>query len=161
MSKDLNPLSRYGLLGLSALVVILDQLSKYVIRRNFEIYEVKNFMPGWNWMLAYNEGAAFSFLSSQSGWQQLMFGGIALVVAVALIYYLLWKSYHLLAGLGFSFILGGALGNLIDRIADGRVTDFIDWYAGNYHWPTFNVADSFITVGVALLIIEGIFVSKK
>jgi signal peptidase II len=65
------------------------------------------------------------------------------------------------AGLGFSFILGGALGNLIDRIADGRVTDFIDWYAGNYHWPTFNVADSFITVGVALLIIEGIFVSKK
>lgn len=162
--KNFKPVTtgfRYGLLAISALVVILDQLSKYVIRNNFDLYEMKNFIPGWNWILIYNEGSAFGFLDKQGGWQQFMFGGIAIIVAVALVYYLLWKSYHWLAGLGFSFILGGALGNLIDRIADGRVTDFIDWYAGTYHWPAFNLADSFITVGVALLIIEGIFVSKK
>ena len=75
--------------------------------------------------------------------------------------YLLNKTYSLLSGIGLSFILGGALGNLVDRIIHGKVTDFIDWYYHNHHWPAFNIADSFISVGVALLIIEGLFFAEK
>ena len=112
-------------------------------------------------MLAYNEGAAFSFLANEGGWQKIIFALFAGLVSLALIYYLLRKSYQLIAGFAFSFILGGALGNLIDRIYAGKVTDFIEWFAGSYHWPAFNLADSFITVGVTLLIIESVFFNKK
>ena len=160
MKKE-NPMGRYGLIALSILVVIVDQLSKFVIRNNFSLYESKNFIPGWDWILIYNEGSAFGFLAHQGGWQQFLFGGLALFISIGLIYYILWKEYHRLTGLAFSFILGGSLGNLIDRIADGRVTDFIDWYVSGYHWPAFNIADSFISVGVVLLIIESLFIRKS
>lgn len=152
---------RLSLLGLSVLVIILDQLTKQLVRSSLNLYQVKSFLPFWNWTLAFNEGAAFSFLANQSGWQKIFFALIAFIVSVGLIYFILTKSYSLLAGIAFGFILGGALGNLIDRVVAGKVTDFIDWYIGSHHWPAFNVADSFITVGVTLLIIDSIFFSKK
>ncbi|WP_245866355.1 signal peptidase II [Aquella oligotrophica] len=161
MQKELTKSCRMGLLGISLIVIVLDQISKYIVRGHLELYQLKPVMPFWNWTLAYNEGAAFSFLASQNGWQKIFFAGIAIAVSIGLIYYIMTKPFNLLAGLAFSFILGGALGNLIDRIVAGKVTDFIDWYVGTHHWPAFNVADSFITVGVTLLIIDSLFVSKK
>jgi len=159
--NQLSKPCRFGLLGLSLIVIVLDQISKYIARSNLDLYQMKPVMPFWNWTLAYNEGAAFSFLASQNGWQKVFFATIAAAVSIGLIYYIMTKAYHLVAGIAFSFILGGALGNLTDRIVAGKVTDFIDWYVGNHHWPAFNVADSFITVGVTLLIIDSLFISKK
>ena len=158
---QLTKKSRFGLLGLSIIVIVLDQLTKQLVLKSLSLYQVKPFLPFWNWTLAFNEGAAFSFLANQSGWQKVFFALVALVVSIGLIYFILTKAYNALAGVAFSFILGGALGNLIDRIRAGKVTDFIDWYIGNHHWPAFNVADSFITIGVTLLIIDSIFFSKK
>lgn len=159
--NNLSLRSRWGLLALSLVLILVDQFTKYLVRANLFEFQVKPFLPFWNWVLVYNEGAAFSFLGSQNGWQKIMFGTIAVLVAVGLIYFLLRKSYQLIAGFGFSLILAGAIGNLVDRILAGKVTDFIDWYVGTHHWPAFNFADSCISVGVALLIIESIFFSKQ
>lgn len=152
---------RFGLIAISIVIILLDQFTKHIARSNLLEFTPKIFLPHWNWLLMYNEGAAFSFLDNQNGWQKIFFTVIASVVSLALIYYILRKCYKLIVGISFSFILGGALGNLIDRIHAGKVTDFIDWYAGTYHWPSFNIADSFITAGVTLLIIETIFFSKS
>ncbi len=159
--NNLSLRSRWGLLTLSLILILVDQFTKHLVRANLFEFQVKPFLPSWNWVLVYNEGAAFSFLGSQNGWQKIMFGTIAVLVAVGLIYFLLRKSYQLIAGFGFSLILAGAIGNLVDRILAGKVTDFIDWYVGTHHWPAFNFADSCISVGVALLIIESIFFSKQ
>ena len=159
--KKISTSCRVGLLGISIIVIILDQISKHFARSSLELYLPKAFLPSWNWTLMYNEGAAFSFLGNQGGWQKIMFAGFAIVVSAALIYYIMRKSYQMIAGVAFSFILGGALGNLVDRITAGKVTDFIDWYVGTHHWPAFNLADSFICVGVTLLVIESLFFSKK
>ena len=118
-------------------------------------------MPFWNWTLAYNQGAAFSLFADQGGWQRIFFGVVALVVSIGIVYYILNRKFTGLTGVAISFILGGAVGNLVDRIMFGKVTDFIDWHYSVHHWPAFNVADSFITVGVTLLIIEGVFFSKN
>lgn len=152
---------RFWLLAISLIIILLDQLTKYLARSNLDLFQVKPVMPSFNWMLAYNRGAAFNFLATQGDWPRLFFGTIAVIVALCLVFYILNKSYSYLTGVGLSFILGGAVGNLIDRVIFGRVTDFIDWYYASYHWPTFNIADSFVTIGVTLLIIESIFFSKK
>jgi len=158
---ELSHRCRYGLLAISLIVIILDQVSKYYMRHHLGLYQVLPFMKYWNWTLAYNEGAAFSFLANQGGWQKILFGIVAFVVAIGLVYYILNKAYSGLAGLALSFILGGAIGNLIDRILFGKVTDFIDWYFQTHHWPAFNVADTFVTIGVTLLIIENLFFAKS
>lgn len=152
---------RFGLLALSAILIALDQWTKAIIRNSFELYQVKPFLPHWNWVLVYNEGAAFSFLADQSGWQKIVFGAIALIVSIGIIYFILKKTYSTISGFAFSLIMAGALGNLIDRSMHGKVTDFVDWFVGNHHWPAFNVADSCVCVGVALLIIESIFFAPK
>ncbi len=152
---------RFGLLGFSFIIIILDQITKEVARHNLMLYQVKPFVQYWSWTLAYNKGAAFSFLADQSGWQKLFFGLVALIVSICLVYYILNRSYSRLSGIALSFILGGALGNLIDRILYGEVTDFVLWYYRSHSWPAFNVADSFITVGITLLIIENVFFGKK
>ena len=151
---------RFGLLGVSLIVLILDQVTKYYARHYLELHEFKQFTKFWNWTLAYNQGAAFSLLANQGGWQQLFFGLIAFVVTVGLVYYILNCRFSGLTGLALSFILGGAAGNLIDRILLGKVTDFIDWYYKAHHWPTFNIADSFISIGVTILIVESLFFAK-
>lgn len=153
--------NRFWLLGLSLLIILLDQLTKHIVRRNLSLYEVKGFMPYWNWTLAYNQGAAFSFLADKGSWPKVFFGVIAVLVSIGLVYYILNRAYSCLTGFGLSLILGGAVGNLIDRIVEGRVTDFVDWHYGTHHFAAFNLADSAISVGVALLIIESLFFSQK
>ena len=113
--NNLSLRSRWGLLTLSLILILVDQFTKHLVRANLFEFQVKPFLPSWNWVLVYNEGAAFSFLGSQNGWQKIMFGTIAVLVAVGLIYFLLRKSYQLIAGFGFSLILAGAIGNLVDR----------------------------------------------
>jgi signal peptidase II len=112
--------------------------------------------------LVYNRGAAFSFLSDADGWQRIFFIVLTVVVLVFMLRWLrsLTASQSLLAA-ALSLIIGGAIGNLIDRIATGQVVDFLDFYYQTWHWPAFNVADSAITLGVVLLLYDTLFVSGK
>jgi signal peptidase II len=158
--KGLARAYRFGLLGLALVIIILDQITKTIARNNLDLFHMRPFLKFWNWTLAYNQGAAFSFLANGDSWARLFLAIIAVVVAIALVYYLLTRPYSGLTGIALAFILGGAVGNLIDRIIAGKVTDFIDWYYSEYHWPAFNLADSFICIGVTLLIIENLFFSK-
>ncbi|MGH8751670.1 MAG: signal peptidase II [Burkholderiales bacterium] len=139
-------------LGISALVLVLDQLAKLWVIQVLAHAEVVPITAFFNLVLTYNTGAAFSFLSQASGWQR----GFFIVVAAAASLLITWllKQHHREKrfSLGLSLILGGAVGNLWDRIAHGHVVDFLDFYIQAYHWPAFNVADSAITCGAALLI---------
>ncbi|MCP4128115.1 MAG: lipoprotein signal peptidase [Gammaproteobacteria bacterium] len=145
-------------LWLSLVVVVLDQVSKQLIVSSFMLYEVLELLPLFNLTLAYNEGAAFSFLSDQSGWQRWFLSGVA---AVATLVMVLWlrglKQHERLSAIALALIVGGAVGNLIDRLLFGYVIDFLDFYIGQYHWPAFNVADSAISIGVAILLYEILF----
>ncbi len=108
----------------------------------------------FNLVLTYNPGMAFSLLSEQSGWQRWFLSGIAALASLFIIYLLNKHKDEKLFCISLSFILGGAIGNLYDRITLGHVVDFLDFYVGGYHWPAFNIADSAIFIGAALLIIE-------
>lgn len=149
------------LLIMSFGIIVLDQITKYVARNNLQLFQQKEVCAFWNWTLAFNQGAAFSLFADQGGWQRIFFGVLAVGVSIWLVYFLLNRVYTTATGVAISFILGGALGNLVDRIIFGEVTDFVDWHVGAHHWPAFNLADSFITVGVAIMIIEQVFFTKK
>jgi len=139
---------------LAALVVAIDRLSKLAIVGAMRFGEAREITSFFNLVLIYNRGAAFSFLSDASGWQRAFFIAIA-VIASAIIVALLWRHRRQnLFCLGLALILGGALGNVWDRIQLGYVLDFLDFHALGYHWPAFNAADSSITCGAALLILE-------
>lgn len=141
---------------LAAVVVAADQAAKAVVLGRFSAGEGMVMTPYFNLVLVYNKGAAFSFLSDAPGWQTPLLVGFALV-AIGVVAYLLVRSPgRLLLSIGLALILGGALGNVIDRLRFGQVVDFLDFHAGGYHWPAFNVADSAITVGAALLILDGL-----
>ena len=114
---------------------------------------VMRLMPWMDFKLAFNKGAAFSLFADGSGWQRWFFMGIATVIGLWLCYALLFERTNALTRLAYASILGGAIGNLYDRILHGKVVDFISWHIGNAYWPTFNVADVGICVGVGLLII--------
>lgn len=142
-------------LWLAAAVVLLDQLTKWLAERLLPLYEPLPLMPMLNLTLMHNEGAAFSLLADAGGWQRWFFAGFAVLVTTALLIWLLRLSRHeRLLGAALALLMGGALGNLIDRVRTGRVVDFIDVYYQGWHWPAFNLADSAITIGVALLLFE-------
>ena len=142
---------------ISALVIALDQATKYWISQSLAPGASVPVAPFFNLVLTYNTGAAFSFLSRASGWQRELFIVIAALASFFIIYFI--RRYHRqkLFSFGLSLILGGALGNLWDRIMLGHVVDFLDFYIQAYHWPAFNVADSAITCGAALLIWDGFY----
>ncbi len=142
-------------LWLSLLALILDQASKLAIDANMPLYQSIPLLPSFNLTYVHNTGAAFSFLSTAGGWQRWFFAGLALVVSIGITVWLtrLQKQERLLA-VALSLILGGAIGNLIDRVAYGYVIDFLDVYYGSWHWPAFNIADAAITVGVGLMLAE-------
>ena len=148
-------------LWLSVFIIILDQLSKQLIEAKLLVYETIPLLPFFNLTLAYNEGAAFSFLSDQGGWQRWLFSILAIGVSLVLIIWLrmLTVKDRLLA-LALSFIIGGALGNLIDRLLFGHVIDFLDFYYRDWHWPAFNVADSAIFIGVVFFLLDTV-VNKR
>jgi signal peptidase II len=138
-----------------ALVVILaDQLAKIVIARTFLEGERVNVLPFFDLTLWFNTGAAFSFLSGGSGWQRWAFTGIGIVAALIIIVLLARHGTQKLFALSLALILGGALGNVIDRLWHARVTDFLLFYWKNWYFPAFNLADSAITLGVALLVLD-------
>lgn len=142
-------------LRISLLVVLLDQISKAIMLVWLEPYQTVAVLPMLNMTLAFNTGAAFSFLADAGGWQRWFFTGLALVVSVILIVWLTRIPAHKrLESWSLTLILGGAVGNLIDRLVYGHVVDFIDVYLGSAHWPAFNVADSAICIGAVLLIID-------
>jgi signal peptidase II len=147
-------------LWLSVFVLVLDQATKWLAENTLSLYETIAVLPSLNITLAYNSGAAFSFLADAGGWQRWFFIGLALVVSLVLLVWLAkLKPQAKLEALSLSLILGGAIGNVIDRVAFGHVIDFIDVYYGAMHWPAFNLADSAICIGAVLLIIDS-FVSK-
>jgi signal peptidase II len=147
-----NGMARW--LWLSALVVVLDHATKWLAVGGLEPYRPIPVAPLLNLTLMYNEGAAFSFLSSAGGWQRWFFAGFALAMTVVLVIWLLrLKPGERIMAAALSLVAGGAVGNLIDRVLTGRVVDFVDVYVGDWHWPAFNVADSAITVGVVLLLL--------
>lgn len=133
---------------LAALIMLLDQWSKAWVLANITADEVVEVLPSLNLILRFNEGAAFSFLSNAGGWQQYFFISLALVVSVGIVIWLRkLPAKPLLEPLSLNLILAGALGNVIDRFVQGKVTDFIDFYVGSWHYATFNVADMAITLG--------------
>ena len=147
---------------LSGVVLILDQCSKLIADSLLQFNEPVNLLPFMDLRKVYNPGAAFSFLSDASGWQRWFFVGLTLVVSIILIVWLrrLPAGQARLA-LALSLILGGAAGNLIDRLVYGYVIDFIDLYYRSWHWPAFNVADSAITIGACLLILDAFWGRNK
>ncbi|WP_283744618.1 signal peptidase II [Sideroxydans sp. CL21] len=151
-------LSRWLLV--SVVVIVLDQLSKAAISNHLVYGESFAVMPFFNLVLAHNTGAAFSFLSDAGGLQRWLFSVVALVASAWIIWLLRKHQSQKLFCFALAFILGGALGNLIDRIAYGYVVDFLDFYWGSAHFAAFNLADSAITCGAALLIWDS-FKGKK
>ncbi|MEJ6612887.1 MAG: signal peptidase II [Porticoccus sp.] len=143
-------------------LLIADQLAKYTITQNFLYGEYINIFPGLDFTLVHNTGAAFSFLSDAGGWQRWLFLIISLAASIVLIVWLYrLKASQFFLSTSLALILGGALGNLYDRIFLGYVIDFIDFYYDIYHWPVFNIADASITLGAVFLIFESFLVSKK
>jgi signal peptidase II len=149
-------------LWLSFLVVVLDQVSKQLVERSFALHESMELLPFLNLTLVYNKGAAFSFLSDQGGWQRWVFVGLALVVIPVLVNWVrhLGRQERRIAA-ALTLIIGGAVGNLIDRALLGHVIDFIDLYYGQWHWPAFNIADSAIVIGVAFMLVDVLLGSRR
>ncbi len=138
-------------LSISTVIVLLDQISKQLVERSFDLYERLSVMPFFNLTLAYNEGAAFSFLSDAGGWQRWFFLTLTAAISIVLFFWLK-KAACKIESLAISMVLGGAIGNFIDRLLFGHVIDFLDVYYESHHWPAFNVADMAISGGVVLLI---------
>jgi len=141
-------------LGIALIVLVLDQATKLVVLRTLSYGQVLPVTDFFNLVLVYNKGAAFSFLASGSGWQHYLFSAVAAAASV-LIVYLIWRyPGQKLYCAGLALILGGAVGNLVDRLVYGHVVDFLDFHAFDWHWPAFNVADSAILIGAALFVID-------
>lgn len=154
----------FGWYLLALVVLILDQWTKWLAETNLTFNEpVPVIEPILNWTLAYNYGAAFSFLADAGGWQKWFFSGLALVMALFLTVYLIKAPRQAkLLSIGLALVLGGAVGNLIDRLLHGHVIDFIHvHYADAWHYPIFNIADMGICIGVALILIDMLFLEKK
>lgn len=150
-------------LSIIVLTVAVDQVSKYWVFETFFLFESRTIIPGFfNLTYLTNNGAAFSILAGQPAlWRQVFFIGTALVALVMI--WLFQRSYGRTSKLytvALALVAGGAIGNLIDRIRFGFVIDFLDFYIGAYHWPTFNVADSAIFIGVSLFILKNLVLDR-
>ncbi len=141
---------------LAAGIVIADQLVKWIILGHFAPGERREVTGFLNLVLVFNRGAAFSFLAEAGGWQSPLLTAFALAAAAVVSAFIVKSPARKILCLGLALILGGALGNVIDRLRFGQVVDFVDLHAFGWHWPAFNVADSAITIGAALLVFEGL-----
>ena len=143
-------------------VVALDRISKMLALHYLTEYVPYPVVPFFNLTLAYNKGAAFSFLNQASGWQVWFFGFLAVVVSVVILFQMhKMSSQQRWLNIAFALIMGGALGNLSDRICYGHVIDFIDLYVSRFHWPVFNLADSAICIGAVMIVIDVVIKQKK
>lgn len=142
-------------LWLTVIFLVIDQITKQYFENTLDLYQSINVLPFFDFTLAHNYGAAFSFLADQPGWQRWFFTAIAVIASIV---FIVWMAKtpkdNKVLGVGFALMLSGALGNLIDRLIFGYVIDFLDFYVSGYHWPAFNIADSAIFVGAALMIYD-------
>jgi len=144
-------------LWVSGLVIALDQISKLAVMASLYDYQVITIWPVFDLTLVYNTGAAFSFLSDAGGWQRWFFILFATLVSLVMVVWLgRLRPNERLTAYGLAMIIGGAVGNLIDRIWLGKVVDFLQWHWQDWYWPAFNLADSAITLGVGLLLADGL-----
>jgi signal peptidase II len=150
---------RFGLL-IALLVVIADQASKVLVLASFADGEVLRLTPFFNLVLVWNRGVSFGMLGDGGTNIPWLLSGLALAVVIALIFWLRAVEHHLIA-LGLGLVIGGALGNVIDRIRFGAVVDFLDFHAFGYHWPAFNIADSAICVGAVVLLVDGLLAPRR
>jgi signal peptidase II len=148
-----NTWSRWLLISL--VVFVLDVYSKHLIQQAFQLGDHLLVGRFFDLVRYHNEGAAFSFLATEGGWQRFFFSAIAFIASVVIVYLLRKNSEQTLFCLALSLVLGGALGNLYDRLTLGYVVDFLFFHINQYYWPAFNLADSAITAGVALLLLDG------
>lgn len=146
---------------LAAAAIVLDQISKLAVLAGFEYQERLNIIPNFfDLTLVFNPGAAFSFLADQGGWQKYFFLVLAAVISFYLARAILHDDFKRIGKIGAAMLIGGAIGNVIDRLAYGHVVDFLLFYWNNWYYPAFNIADSFICVGAALLVLDN-FGKKK
>ena len=138
-------------LWLAAALIAADQISKWIVLGALRPGDSRYVAPFFNWVLTFNAGAAFSFLSDAGGWQRWFFTALALVVSGWIVTLLRRHTSEFRLSLALTLVLGGALGNVIDRLRFGAVVDFIQWHVAGYYWPAFNIADSAITVGAIFL----------
>lgn len=156
-----TPKSGLAWLWLAAVVLVLDQVTKLAVIARLAPYQDVIPLTGFfNLVHVHNTGAAFSLFADQPGWQRFFFIGLALVAAVVILDLLRKVNGRARFCAGLALILGGAVGNVVDRVLYGHVVDFLDLYAGTWHWPAFNVADAGITVGAGLLVLDA-FLHKK
>lgn len=147
--------------GIAIVAIVLDQLTKWMASTSLNMHEQNPVMPFFNLTLMHNYGAAFSFLSNAGGWQRWFFTIIAVVISIVLIVWITrLKPTEKWLGVSLGLVLGGAIGNLIDRVAYGYVIDFIQWYYDRFYWPAFNIADAAITVGAVMLLISSFFAEE-
>ena len=141
-------------LGIALIVLLLDQLTKLTILKLLHYGESLPVTGFFNLVLVYNKGAAFSFLAAESGWQRHLFTVIGIAAALYIMYLLKKHASQRMFCCALALILGGALGNVIDRVLYGHVIDFLDVFVGNWHWPAFNIADSAICIGAVLFVLD-------
>jgi signal peptidase II len=141
-------------LGIALVVVLLDQVTKIAMSERLLYGQSEPITTYFNLVMVYNKGAAFSFLSDQPGWQRYFFTGVSVIASVFILWMLKRNPDQRLFCWALALILGGAIGNLIDRVAYGHVIDFLDFHVHGWHWPAFNVADSAITVGAILFVLD-------
>jgi signal peptidase II len=151
-TKKSSPLLPW--LAIALIVIVLDQLFKTLILGHFQLGESRFVTSFFNVVRVHNSGAAFSFLAGASGWQRWFFVGLGAVAAAFIVWMLKRHGGQRLFGWALALILGGALGNVIDRLLHGHVIDFIQVHYGSWYFPSFNVADSAISIGAALLILD-------
>jgi signal peptidase II len=148
-------------LWLSVLVLVVDQASKLAVSGTMQLYESIALIPSFNLTYVHNTGASFSFLSGAGGWQRWFFAVLAIIVSGILgVWLSKLKKQEILLSVAISLVLGGAIGNLVDRLLYGYVIDFFDFYVGTWHFAVFNVADAGISVGVGLMMLESLGVGK-
>ena len=147
--------------ALAVAVVLADQATKALVLARFAYGERLEVAPFFNLLLVYNKGAAFSILAQADGWQTPLLAAFAIIASAIVATLIVRRPDERLFCVALALILGGALGNLVDRLRFGYVVDFLDFHAYGWHWPAFNVADSAITVGAVLLILEGFFGNER
>jgi signal peptidase II len=155
-----SPQLRWLLVSLT--VIILDQAAKQIAEARLTPHQAVNLFPHFDWYLTYNSGAAFSFLADAGGWQRWLFTAIAIVISAFIVQWIRkLPGDETLTAVSLSLILGGAIGNLIDRVYLGHVIDYIQVWLGSYPWPAFNIADAAISVGAVMLILGSFSASGK
>ncbi len=159
MSEDRSRFFTLTFLGFSALIALADQLIKWLVQQSMAYGQSVEITPFFNWVHVWNKGAAFSLFADGDGWQRYFFIAIAIVVSAVLVK-LIRDSHKRTEALAYSMVLGGAFGNVIDRVFRGYVVDYLDFHWQSRHWPAFNLADVFIVLSVAMILVTG-FTAEK